>query len=519
MLFERWDKGRGIHFHLPFEAHIRPTMMYLAHWIYTNDGLSAGVTEQKLITKAANYLCSRVFEDHDEAEKAAREFIEFCRGRAWVFTNTGSTTEEELYQFTHRTFLEYFAASHLVRISRTPEDLKDNLLPRIAIREWDVVAQLAFAGDELLNVLVKEASEASWEERFNLLSFAARCLEFMVPSPLVRRIITTACIEHCLVWGVSQLQDGYWSNSEPYGEAMELLKSLLSASKENRITIIRCLEEFIVEEINEGNEFESIIAIEIGFNLHVSVDNSEDLEKYLDSNYKNISATCHEKIIELCPKHFTVCLSALTQNLISLKDIIEWHGIRSVFRVHTFTIFPSVTFVSLAYWYLNMVLHLYKNSEEVRFLNHLREVASILTNYPGSWTTGSQMGLDIFDNVFEGLYKDLNAEQNGLSEFAGFNSNEIFTTFTFFAVILEALEKQEELDDFLERIKTSNLLLFDSIRLTFLAPFEPIEEDLVQAEINKCSFTSEQQAFIWQWIRGEIRLVAQISPEEIDIES
>ena len=42
---------------------------------------------------------------------AAREFVEFCRGRMWVFTDAGTTVSgQRLYGFTHRTFLEYFAA-------------------------------------------------------------------------------------------------------------------------------------------------------------------------------------------------------------------------------------------------------------------------------------------------------------------------------------------------------------------------------------------------------------------------
>jgi predicted NACHT family NTPase len=120
MLFERWDKGRGIQVPLPIkeiESQIKPTMMYLAHWIYSDEALQSGVTERKLVAKAADYLCPKRFEDRDEAEQAAREFIEFCRGRAWVFTDTGTTKEGDgLYQFTHRTFLEYFTACYLVRM-------------------------------------------------------------------------------------------------------------------------------------------------------------------------------------------------------------------------------------------------------------------------------------------------------------------------------------------------------------------------------------------------------------------
>ncbi len=42
MLFERWDKSRGIIVTLPFEAHIRPAMRHLAYWIYSRESLQGG---------------------------------------------------------------------------------------------------------------------------------------------------------------------------------------------------------------------------------------------------------------------------------------------------------------------------------------------------------------------------------------------------------------------------------------------------------------------------------------------
>ena len=107
MLFERWDKSRDIVVPLPFEEHIRPAMQDLAFWIYSNEELQGGVSEGRLIERTSAYLCKWVFDDVLKARMAATDFIRFCTGRAWVFTDTGTTREgERLYQFTHRTFLE-----------------------------------------------------------------------------------------------------------------------------------------------------------------------------------------------------------------------------------------------------------------------------------------------------------------------------------------------------------------------------------------------------------------------------
>jgi predicted NACHT family NTPase len=145
MLFERWDKGRNITVPLAFEEHIRPAMQDLAFWIFATGELQGGVTEHELTQRTADYLCQWVFGDPQKAKQAASDFVRFCTGRAWVFTDLGTTREgERLFQFTHRTFLEYFTACYLVSIHQTPKLLADQLTPRIARGEWDVVAQLAF---------------------------------------------------------------------------------------------------------------------------------------------------------------------------------------------------------------------------------------------------------------------------------------------------------------------------------------------------------------------------------------
>jgi hypothetical protein len=42
MLFEKWDKRRGINYNLPFEAYVRPAMHDLAYWIYSDETLQGG---------------------------------------------------------------------------------------------------------------------------------------------------------------------------------------------------------------------------------------------------------------------------------------------------------------------------------------------------------------------------------------------------------------------------------------------------------------------------------------------
>ena len=144
MLFDRWDRRRGIDVRLPFTSAVEPAMRYLANWIYADPALQEGVSEQTLVRELTKYLMARRYEYEPEAREAAGDFVTFLRNRAWVFMETGTTPAgDPLYQFAHRTFLEYFTASQLSQIHDPVSKLVGKLIPRIRKAEWDVVSQLA----------------------------------------------------------------------------------------------------------------------------------------------------------------------------------------------------------------------------------------------------------------------------------------------------------------------------------------------------------------------------------------
>jgi hypothetical protein len=536
MLFERWDKGRGILVPLPIkeiESQVKPAMMYLANWIYSDKALQGGVTEQKLIEKAADYLCQRRFEDRDEAEQAACEFIRFCRGRAWVFTDTGTTKEgERLYQFTHRTFLEYFTAAYLNRINRTPNKLLEILLPKIAKQEWDVVAQLAFqlqnkhieeAGDELLCALLEKARETKGDEEWNLLSFATRCLEFIVPSPRVRRDITTACLEHCLAWG-SELVKLKKSPERKLKLRIELKPSeilgiLLNATTENRVTIADVVEKLLIEKAKNSNETEGIIALEIGLHLALFFTRStggrrEQIKEevaYWRSLSERIFEACTQQIKVLSEKSVRLCFDAFWRGQVSIREFIKWHGVENLFRDCNYILTPNTFTYSIASDLVINTLFLLPQPRLVERwenrLHHIEEAGYILLSSPLPWLTMSEhQRYDVEDFLPRAnFYKDQLMEENWEKIFT-ISSSALFGAFTLFAVILEASDEELSIQ-VAEQMRQMGKSSFNSIYWTFIARFQPAEMDKVQAELDGCGFTPEQQAFAWRWVRQEINLV------------
>lgn len=200
LLLRKWDEQRDLYRTLGSDHLVEPTLRYLAWWLFTREDSRTAATERELVAKAAEFLYERGYETEEQAAAAAREFIEFCRGRMWVFSDAGTTADgEKLYGFTHRTFLEYFAAWHLAVTSESPEDLARTLGPRIAAGEWATVAELAIklkssasdrGADRVYAVLLDDEIGAD-----EVIEFLTTLLPSVRPSPATVRRLTHAALD------------------------------------------------------------------------------------------------------------------------------------------------------------------------------------------------------------------------------------------------------------------------------------------------------------------------------------
>jgi hypothetical protein len=498
MLFERWDKGRGIRVSLPIDAHIRPAMMHLAYWIYSDETLQSGVTEARLISKTTDYLCPKRFEDRDEAETVAKQFIEFCRGRAWVFTDTGTTKEgDRLYQFTHRTFLEYFSAAQLVRTNPTPDKLLPIILPRIEKREWDVVAQLAFqiqnkniesAGDELLSELTSTAISLPVDSRWNLLSFAARCLEFIIPSPKVCRSLSNLCIESFLSRDLKKKDKTSLNPSE-------VLAALLKANPENIRTIKSSLETDLVHRINTSEESLAILATELS--LHITFSHgTESHTNDWDYFPKKIMESCWPRIELLAEKDKRLAIDAFWHDKWPISKVADLFGAEILFYSLQFRVFTSISSSALIEWLISLELRPPRNA---KISTILTEVARWLLERQTPWIKASiefpmQKWIGFPFTYMQG-YEQINAP----------NSNIAFVTFSCIAVSVEKSGLQFG-EVFNKLTEFKNPLVSDLLPIIG-ARFNAIDEALVQTCITKLKFSEPQINFIRKWINKEISVV------------
>ncbi|MFF9491581.1 NACHT domain-containing protein [Streptomyces flaveolus] len=263
LLFERWDKQRGIVIPLPFNAHVRQALNALALRMYSDPKAQKGLTRARLVSFMTEFLVEKRFDDEAIAEDAANQFVDFCTGRAWVLTDMGSDTQQNLYAFTHRTFLEYFAATQLVRKHYTPEALFDVLHGRISSQEWEVVAQLSLqilsqnvddGGDDFLELVLSAIQDTdSLNRKINLTSFAARSLGFMVPRP---QIIRSIC-EQAVFLSLDSITDS--------GFNFEAIALLMECSPENLELVSRNLKEVLRLSVSRRPEDDKALLMALFF--------------------------------------------------------------------------------------------------------------------------------------------------------------------------------------------------------------------------------------------------------------
>src|SRR5207245_5993511 len=159
----------------------------------------------------------------------------------------------------------------LVRTHPTPSQLLGVLFPRILKREWDVVAQLAFqiqnknvegAGDDLLMSLAEQVKGKQGGETWSILSFAIRCLEFIVPSPRVCRELTLLTLE--MVSRDHSTTDSF-KRGEP--DPREVIAALVTAARENQRTIRETFEKTLRDRINSTDPTTASLAAEVALHL------------------------------------------------------------------------------------------------------------------------------------------------------------------------------------------------------------------------------------------------------------
>lgn len=199
LMFEKWDQNRGILAGIPSDFELIDLFGFIANEIFGKAELEEGVSKEWLFARMKTYFIGW-YDDKVKATEVSKQLVEFLVGRAWVLSEVG----QDIFKFTHRTFLEYFYARYANAQLDTVGQLIKVLRPRILKAQMDVVNHLSLqmftfreprkmrqAVEELVNVF--DARKPSKFEAENALLFFSRALEYLVmPEPQYRQALSKA---------------------------------------------------------------------------------------------------------------------------------------------------------------------------------------------------------------------------------------------------------------------------------------------------------------------------------------
>jgi len=542
MLLERWDPSRGIWVNLPIPEP-KFLLSHLAHWIYSDESLQSGVPENTLNKEAAKFLLSRRFETEEEAEKAAKEFIEFCRGRAWVFTDVGTTAEGvSLYKFTHKTFLEYFTAANIVRNNNTPEKLWDLLNPKIKRRAWDVVTQLAFqmlheqvegASDKLLSFLIRDAQKKKTTQ-WSYLSFGARSLQFIYPSPKIIRRLTKLIVSFVIKTNTINYYKEYKNHFFPRNVNKELMYGLLFAPFEYSTIIADSLQNEIIKYANKKSDSIAYRAIDMGLTLYRFVvgrfaheyyeyTTKQDVFKYWKEVSNKIFEQVNVRLESFIHRNFSAFMYWFNHHDEPIEKLFEWYTPAHLFIEPYSIVFGNIFIPSIAMRYID-TFHLYNVKVKEQTLKELKimekimsKVGKILLDKPlpcfslpaGRLEKDRLFFLSPFfwDSYFHRRvpkFKKLPMRVVDNKSIVCLSNDAIIGTWCLLAIIAEVQGKEEKLVRFLKRF---NNPIFDAISDVIETRIYGSTSNKALEKLEKLNLPKTAVEFIEKWIKGQISFV------------
>lgn len=559
ILFRKWDRRRNINPEIMIQdSKIESLISYLAYWIYTSETSSEGVIEEELIDKATEFLYGSTYEDFDQARMVAKEFINFSKGRAWILTEFGVRKDKFLYQFTHRTFLEYFTAEWLCKEHDDTIELTNVLIPKISKREWDVVAQLAFqkrgdysvnATDKIINVILEKAKGSNEVECENLLSFLARSLEFMAPNPTLIKKITERVFEFSLFIGKNRFENMKLLK-KPLDlnkrNPIDLILNLKSASRENKSKVTETLKKKIIDCVNGENKCEAILAAEIIFELpRERINETKDKKEKLfwSQTSEDILKECYQYNKNVFEEDLHLCIQSneiLSNN--NIETLLAHHGLEGILskylNIMGFRYYRNGIGSSLLEIIFILALKVNERGIDYEVINKRMEGIQITLKRIGEFCLENTLPIDVKDKYFtriglpiwvffDYIYHEYLLKQivEHIDRFLYTDPMATFGEFCLFACFIEiedciTSKEQENLniDIFLKPITNllgiMGLIPFSKI---LSSRFENTYITEVEDELSRLSFTERQKEFVKDWAQKRISFLNFLNGEILNI--
>ncbi|MGW6933034.1 NACHT domain-containing protein [Lentzea sp. NPDC054927] len=240
LLFERWDALRGIATPFKLEGRVRRVLADLAWHLLSAPVFGSLLSHNRIMAFLTDHAAMSS-DDHDELVMATTTLLDHCTGRAWLMTDFGSTDTEPLLGFTHRAFLEFLAASHVLRTHDSAAEIWAALRPNVD--GWGAMPQIALqlydrdftdGIDSLLQLANRDYADR----------FAANALSHAHLRPALTETITHLCAGRALAVDPDE-RVSYFPTGELLADDEPLLSCLRDSLAGNVPIVLNALTEFM----------------------------------------------------------------------------------------------------------------------------------------------------------------------------------------------------------------------------------------------------------------------------------
>lgn len=244
LMFQRWDRSRSIDTPQIAETALFDLITSLAAQVYENPVLNAGFSKAWLLTACESFFFQMFDVDRvSRSKSAAQDLVDYLTGRAWVLTEKGSG----IFDFTHRTFLEYFFGRHLVEKYKSASILINRTFQKIRRGQWHLPINLA------LQHYARVHRQSSKSTATTLIKHLTRKQEQIKNTNAITKDVLAFATEACEYLNLSEPElSSYTEALCQYGfnvdDGEAIFYGFIKTAAEKRPTILSKIVEYIIED-------------------------------------------------------------------------------------------------------------------------------------------------------------------------------------------------------------------------------------------------------------------------------
>lgn len=259
LLFQRWDAMRQIEQPFDHRQYGQRLMQELARFFYRSQSAQGGLEEQQLVKIIAIFFRDTASINPPEDQSRAQQFVDFCADRAWLLSAKGySARGDRLFAFTHRTFMEYYAAECLVRIAQSVTEVADAIVGAFEADPSSVVPDVMVqAVDDKFDRGAEQVLKYLLERTRTVAGYRDKYLS------LCLRIVNSAPMSRAVSESLPRRISDFWRSMQGVDGSHESSTAFFELYRDPRTRMIEAAMKSLEDVETEGAALSRSFAVEV----------------------------------------------------------------------------------------------------------------------------------------------------------------------------------------------------------------------------------------------------------------